>query len=104
MIFSKKIIFMTMFFIGVLLIFTVCQGNADENLRLSGIIKSINHESKTVIVDVKSSSCRGIKSFISDNSSELDDFVNQKVVFFIDSTYCKKNEEYKILPGVEVRK
>jgi hypothetical protein len=72
---------------------------------LTGIVKRIDFKTKTVTVDVKSSSCHGFRTFAVDNVSEFEDFVDQKINFFIDSTTCKKKDEiYKMLPGAGVAK
>lgn len=72
---------------------------ASDELYLTGIVKDIDHNAKKVVVDVKSSSCHGIRTFTLDDASKLDDFVNQKIDFSIDSSTCKRGEVYKMFPS-----
>lgn len=72
---------------------------AKDELFLTGIIKSIDHNTKTVVVDVQSSSCHGTRTLVVDNPSALDDFINKKIDFSIDSSICKYGEVYKMFPG-----
>ncbi len=72
---------------------------AADELFLTGIIKSIDHNTRTVVADVKSSSCHGTRTFAVDNPSALDDFINKKIDFSIDSSICKYGEIYKMFPG-----
>jgi hypothetical protein len=72
---------------------------AGDELFLTGIVKEIDHTTRTVLVDVKSSSCHGLRKFTVDDASQLDDFVNEKIDFSIDSSTCKSGEVYKMFPG-----
>ncbi|MFA5073972.1 MAG: hypothetical protein WC539_08785 [Nitrospirota bacterium] len=92
------------FFIIALASALFCPLYAEDELVLIGILKSINPKTNTVIVEVKSSSCRGLRTFTVGNAIELDDFINQKIRFQIDSSVCKKDTLYRMLPGVGVTK
>jgi hypothetical protein len=72
---------------------------AADELYLTGIVKDIDHATRIVVVDVKSSSCHGIRKFSVDDASKLDDFVNERIDFSIDSSTCKSDEVYKMFIG-----
>lgn len=84
--------------VAMLFMFVLSVHAADE-LYLTGIVKSIDHNTRTVVVDVQSSSCHGMREFIVDYPSALDDFVNKRIDFSIDSSTCKSGEVYKMLLG-----
>ncbi len=69
---------------------------AEDELSLTGIVKSLNVKTKTVVINVKSSSCRGLRTFAVDNPDDYQDLVDQKIIFSIDSSICKRNETYRI--------
>jgi hypothetical protein len=72
---------------------------AADELFLTGIIKSIDNNTKTVVVDVQSSSCHGIRTFVVNDPDALYDLINKKIDFSIDSSNCKRGEVYKMFPG-----
>jgi hypothetical protein len=72
---------------------------AADELHLTGMVKSIDHNTRTVFVNVLSSSCPGMLRFAVDDAAALDDFVGQKISFFIDSSTCRSDQVYKMLPG-----
>jgi hypothetical protein len=72
---------------------------AADELYLTGIVKSIDRNTRTVVVDVQSSSCHGIREFVVDAPAALDDFVGKRIDFSIDSSTCKRGEVYKMFPG-----
>lgn len=72
---------------------------AGDELYLTGIVKSVDHNTKIVVVDVQSASCHGVRKFTADYPSELDESVGKIINFSIDSSTCKDNEVYKMFPG-----
>ncbi len=66
-----------------------------DSLNLVG--KVIKISNNTVVIDVKTSSCKGIRTFyIKDNLSGF--FKKDKVVdFFIDSSECEPDKTYTII-------
>ena len=93
----KKIRYLIVFvlFIGFVVLFANTLYAVDE-LSLTGIVKSLDIKTKTVIIDVKSSSCRGLRTFTVDNTADFQDLVLQKITFSIDSSICKRSETYRI--------
>jgi len=69
---------------------------AVDELSLTGIVKSVNSKARTVIINVKSTSCLGLRTFTVDNVDDFQDLVDQKITFSIDSSICKRNETYRI--------
>jgi len=72
---------------------------ASDELFLTGIVKRVDLNKKTVVVDVRSQSCHGIREFTVDDASQLDDFVDQRIDFSIDSSTCEPGGVYKMFPG-----
>ena len=70
--------------------------HAEDELSLTGVVKSLNIKTKTVIINVKSTSCIGLKTFAVDNADDFQDLVDQKITFSINSSTCKRNETYRI--------
>lgn len=89
--------------IMVLLSLSSLHARTDE-LHLVGILKNMDPKKQIVTVDVKSSSCKGIRIFSVDNLLQLEDLLDQKISFYIDSNICKKDTVYKMLPGAEVQR
>ncbi len=81
--------------VGLVVLFTTVV-YAEDELSLTGIVKSLNNKTRTAIIDVKSSSCRGLRTFTVDNPDVFQDLVDQKIIFSIDSSTCKRNETYRI--------
>lgn len=71
--------------------------NAKENLLQTGIVKSVDMATRTVIIDVKSESCFGVRIFTSDDPDEFEHLVNKKINFIIDSPVCKHDIVYKVM-------
>ncbi len=72
---------------------------AADELYLTGIVKSIDHANKTVVVDVQSVSCRGGREFTVDHPYQLDEFLGAIISFSIDSSTCADGKVYKLFPG-----
>lgn len=85
------------FAIGFLILLTHSVHAADE-LFLSGVVKDIDYTARAVLVDVKSSSCKGIRRFAIPYPSQLDGLVGKRIDFFIDSSTCKRDETYTMFP------
>jgi hypothetical protein len=82
-----------------LLILIIHPVYAGDELYLTGIVKSVDRNTGTVVVDVQSSSCHGTREFTVDEPSLLVDSVGKRIDFSIDSSICKKGEVYKMFPG-----
>jgi len=70
--------------------------SAADELFLTGIVKSVDSDTKTVVVDVKSANCHGLTKFSIDNVAEFEDYINEKIDFFIYSSTCRRGEIYRI--------
>jgi hypothetical protein len=70
--------------------------NAEEELLLTGIVHTIDVGTGTVIVDVKSDSCRGFRTFRGDDVSALEGFKGSRISFFINSSTCKGDKVYSM--------
>lgn len=70
--------------------------SAGDELFLTGIVKNINPESGTAIIEVKSGGCQGVRIFRVEDISELEDLIGKKISFSINSPICKQNEIYKM--------
>jgi hypothetical protein len=68
---------------------------ADELLQ-SGFVKSVDVVKKIVTIDVKSSTCRGIRQFLVEKPSAFEDLVGERIDFVIDSSRCNRDEIYTI--------
>ena len=69
---------------------------SNDELNLSGIVKSCDVKSGQVVIDVKSSSCPGIKRFNAKNARAFCDLMGEMVTFGIDSSMCKDNKVHII--------
>jgi len=102
---KRKIHLGVLLFLSIALLFLyVYPAHAADELYLTGFVKSVDPKINTVVVDVKSSPCEGLRTFTADNAAELDDFVDQKVTFMIDSATCKKDDVYKMFTVRRVKK
>ncbi len=73
---------------------------ANDELNVTGIVKKIDAGTRTVIVDVKSSACRGERRFTIDDTAMLAGSEGTSITFFIEGNECKNDVVYKmILPG-----
>lgn len=82
--------------LGIICLYqTIAYGNDD--LYICGIVKNIDFEKSTVIIDVTSESCPGPMKFKlpATNILHLDD-VDQRICFYIDSNGCKSGYIYNI--------
>ncbi len=70
---------------------------AVDELLVSGILKSIDHTSKTIIMDVKSESCRGTRRFRVDNPSDMEGYQGRSLAFYINSSTCRGDKIYKVV-------
>ncbi len=71
---------------------------AEDELYLCGIVKDVDSQDETVIIDVKSESCRGIRTFRLSVSMNIASFqVNREKCFFINSNVCNAKEIYSII-------
>ena len=82
--------------LSAFLFLQVRSASAADELFLTGIVKNVDSNTRTVLVDVKSASCHGIRKFAIDNVSEFEDYINEKLDFFIDSSTCRRDEVYRI--------
>ena len=102
--------FYTVFFLGTILLALINVSQAalavgePDQLYVTGVIKSINASTGLVTVDVKSSSCHGMRIFKADNLDKLKTYVEQRVSFFIDSSICNVKETYTIITARGLRK
>ena len=85
-------------FIAVLAAFTalIAPAFAADELRLIGIVKTIDPRSGIVFVDVQSESCPGIRRFYADDLGVLGRYVNKTITFYIDSAICRDTSIHTI--------
>jgi hypothetical protein len=83
---------------------TAFGADVHDQLRLTGVIKSIDGVTGMVLVDVTSSSCRGMRTFRASKPDILDDYIGKRIAFFIDSNRCDIKEVYTILLERGIRK
>jgi hypothetical protein len=70
--------------------------NAEDELLLTGIVHAIDVNAETVIVDVKSDSCRGARNFRGEDVSALEGLRGSRISFFINSSTCKGDRIYSM--------
>jgi hypothetical protein len=73
------------------------QAFAEDELYLTGIVKSVNPGTGIVYVEVVSASCNGMRMFRADKLDELQKYIEQKISFFIDSDHCSADSVPVIL-------
>ncbi len=77
---------------------------AGDELYLTGILKSVSVQadkiSGTIVVDVKSQSCPGLRTFSLDDAVRLKGLEGKKFSFGINSSSCKGNTVYKIISPI----
>jgi hypothetical protein len=61
---------------------------AADSLYLRGVVKGINPASRTVTIDVRSSSCRGERTFRADNPGDFVAYTGKAIVFSVDGAVC----------------
>jgi len=95
---------------GILLFALTMSGQpafaADEVTYLTGIIKSVNPGTGIVYVDVlsSSSSYKGMRPFCADDLKKLEQYLDEKISFFIDNSRCRDRNMYTILVSRGVRR
>ena len=77
---------------------------AEDELYLTGVIKSVNPVTGLVYAEVLSSSCQGMRIFRADQPEKMADYENQKISFFIDSNRCNDNAVHTISVSRGIRK
>ena len=70
---------------------------AEDELLLSGILKSVDTVKKTITINVTSSSCLGTRAFYAEDAFRYQGLVDAQINFQIDSSACKGDEVYKVL-------
>jgi hypothetical protein len=81
-------------------------GAVDE-LRLSGYIREVNTFNKTVVVDVRSEGCEGVKTFlVSDRAviAQIEENVGSRMTFSINSSICREGAIYALSSMIIDRK
>ena len=69
----------------------------DENLYLTGLIKSVDPLTGIAVVDVKNIGCAGTRSFRVDDVALLNDLQGEQISFFIDRSKCIDKDVHKIV-------
>ncbi len=69
-----------------------------DNLSLWGVVESMDLKAGSIVIDVKSGSCPGVRTFKFDpgESGLKGDITGKRVRFIIDSPICKEDETYTI--------
>ncbi len=99
LIMMKTTMFGFMIFIVISLMFLSLAWSVDE-LVLTGIVKSYSKEKGTIIVDVKSEGCRGLREFILPEGARHDldpSLIGQRIEFKIDSNRCERGRVYHMI-------
>jgi len=102
--------FFTVICMGIVLLLLTVSGRPAlaaldyDQLQVTGVITSVNAVTGLVTVDVTSSSCQGIRTFKADKIEKLQEYVDQRVSFFIESDKCEVKEVYTILTARGLRK
>ena len=73
--------------------------SAGDELYLTGILKSVDVKSGTIVVDVLSQSCPGLRRFSVDGAAGLQGSEGVKFSFSINSSSCKGNVIYTVISG-----
>lgn len=96
--FTGKVIVVSFCFLLALLLGDAVY--AVDGLSLTGYVKSVDAANLTVTLDVKSESCRGIRTFKAPSAAR-DDLntlpIGTKLQFSIDSGDCKRDKTYTIV-------
>jgi len=67
---------------------------ATDELILSGIIKSVDQKRSTAIIQITSGSCRGTRTFKTEDPEYLAALAGRKISFRIESDSCKDDVIY----------
>jgi hypothetical protein len=78
------------------LVLNIQSANAKDELFLAGVVRTVVANSGTVVVDVKTEGCSGIRSFRADDISKLAASEGKTISFFIDSSTCKSGIIHKM--------
>jgi hypothetical protein len=90
----------------ILIILLMSAGNVfgndtvEEPLRLVGILKSVNFETGSIVIDVMTEGCRGERTFTFDPEEDTvfsPDLRGKRVEFLINSNQCSDRSTYKII-------
>jgi hypothetical protein len=101
----KEMHVLPVLFFAILVLFLTGTGQAsEEGLFLTGIVKSIDHNSQQVVIDVKNKGCHGTKIFSIHGLSNKNMEEDGKIEFFIDSVYCPTTEVRRIVGTWRTRK
>jgi hypothetical protein len=93
----KKKYWMFLIWIVAFSVLSIHSSEAVDELFLTGIVRTVDANSRIVVVDVKSQSCPGLRRFKLDKITDLEGLEGQKVSFSIDSSVCRRDEIYKIM-------
>ncbi len=77
---------------------------AEDELYLTGIIKTVNQVTGVAYVEVVSSSCHGMRTFRADEPEKLGNLTGRKISFFIDSNRCRDDSVHTMLVSRGIRK
>lgn len=93
--FTVFITILVIFFSGAVL--SSRPAGAVEGLLIRGVVKRIDYSTGTIVVDVKSLSCRGVRKFRVDDPADMDGYQGKVMAFFIDSSACLPGKVYRIV-------
>lgn len=85
---SISVIVLTMLNINI-----VC---AVDELMLTGVVQSVDTRAGTILINVKSASCGGQKTFTADKVGHFEGLIGKLIRFNIASSSCAGNYIYKI--------
>jgi len=74
--------------------------SAGDELYLTGILRSVDVKSGTIVMDVLSQSCPGLRRFSIENAGDLRGSEGVKFSFTINSSSCKGAEIYRIVSAL----
>lgn len=74
--------------------------SAADELYLNGVVQSVDVKSGTIVVDVKSQSCPGLRRFSVGNAAGLEGLEGEKVSFSINGSNCRSGAMYKIISTI----
>jgi hypothetical protein len=92
---GKKYLILLMSVVAFLVL-NIQSVKAKDELFLAGVVRTVIANSGTVVVDVKTEGCSGIRSFRTDNISTLVASEGKAISFFIESSTCKSGVVYKM--------
>ncbi len=80
----------------MLVVLSTAVAAVEDELLQTGVVKSLNSMTKTVVIDVRSSSCRGTRTFTVAEPEAFEVLINKTIDFVINSNVCKPGEVYAI--------